>query len=142
MTGVKLRSSFIKKKRSGGDHALLIAVAALTVIGTVFIYSASNYSARATYGDGFFFVKKQVIGIILGLAAMLFTAFYDYEKLKKFTIPVSVVSFVLLGLVFVPGVGVENYGAKRWIGFGAFTVQPSSLLSPCLPRIFPHIRKE
>ncbi|MBQ6922567.1 MAG: putative lipid II flippase FtsW [Clostridia bacterium] len=117
----------IKRKVNGGDYSLLIAVVLLTVIGTVFIYSASNYSARATYGDAFYFVKKQAIGIVLGVAAMAFTAFYDYGKLKKFTIPVAVVSFIMLGLVFVPGIGVENYGAKRWIGFGGFTVQPSEM---------------
>ncbi len=115
------------KRKVGGDYALLIAVALLASIGTVFIYSASNYSASATYGDGLFFVKKQVIGIVLGIFAMLFTAFYDYGKLKKFTLPIAVVSFVLLALVFVPGVGVENYGAKRWIGFGGFTIQPSEI---------------
>lgn len=116
-----------KRTAGGGDVAFLVAVVVLTAIGAVFIYSASNYSARATYGDEYFFVKKQVIGIILGIAAMIFTAFYDYERLKKFTVVISVVSFVLLGLVFVPGLGVENYGARRWIGFGAFTVQPSEI---------------
>ncbi len=113
--------------KRGGDVSLLIAVALLAVTGTVFIYSASNYSARATYGDAFYFVKKQVIGIILGVAAMICTALYDYGKLKKFTVVLSVVSFVSLALVFVPGIGVENYGARRWIGFGGFTLQPSEI---------------
>ena len=114
-------------KKGGGDYSLLIAVATLAVIGTVFIYSASNYSANATYGDAFYFVKKQAIGILLGVAAMIFTAFYDYGKLKKFTVVTAVISFILLALVFVPKVGVENYGAKRWIGFGGFTIQPSEI---------------
>ena len=115
------------KKETRGDYALLIAVFCLAAIGTVFIYSASNYSAAATYKDAFYFVKKQIIGIILGLAAMIFTAFYDYEKLKKFTLLIAVISFILLALVFVPKIGVENYGAKRWIGFGGFTIQPSEI---------------
>lgn len=115
------------KGKIRGDYALLIAVVLLAVIGTVFIYSASNYSAAATNGDGFFFVKKQIIGIILGVAAMLFTAFYDYGKIRKLTIPVAAISFIMLALVFVPGIGVENYGARRWLGFGAFTVQPSEI---------------
>lgn len=118
----------LKRTAEGrGDYALLAAVALLAVIGTVFIYSASNYSALATYGDAFYFVKKQVIGILLGIAAMIFTAFFDYEKLSKFTLPVAVISFILLILVFVPGVGVENYGARRWIGLGGFTLQPSEI---------------
>ena len=114
-------------KKAGGDYALLVAVTFLAVTGTVFIYSASNYSARSTYGDAFYFVKKQAIGVVLGVFAMIFTSFYDYEKLKKFTLPLSVVSFALLILVFVPNIGVENYGARRWIGFGGFTIQPSEI---------------
>ncbi len=116
-----------KPKTQRPDYLLLIAVFILSVIGTVFIYSASNYSAQATYGDAFYFVKKQVIGIALGVVAMTVMGIYDYNKLKKFNILVAIVALITLGLVFVPGVGVENYGARRWIGFGGVTIQPSEI---------------
>lgn len=118
---------YITITRRKGDYSLLFSVILLSVVGTVFIYSASRYSALSTYNDSLYFVKKQIIGILLGIAAMIFTSFYNYNKLKKFTIPVSIIAFVLLCLVFVPGIGVENYGAKRWIGFGGFTLQPSEI---------------
>jgi len=118
---------YITITRRKGDFSLLFSVILLSVIGTVFIYSASRYSALSTYNDSLYFVKKQIIGILLGIAAMIFTSFYNYNKLKKFTIPVSIIAVVLLCLVFVPGIGVENYGAKRWIGFGGFTLQPSEI---------------
>lgn len=118
---------YVTITRRKGDFSLLFSVILLSVIGTVFIYSASRYSALSTYNDSLYFVKKQIIGILLGIAAMIFTSFYNYNKLKKFTIPVSIVAVVLLCLVFVPGIGVENYGAKRWIGFGGFTLQPSEI---------------
>ncbi len=116
-----------KKNKTYGDYLLLVAVVLLAIIGTVFIYSASNYTAKKTYGDPFYFVKKQIIGIVLGLCVMIVLCNYDYFKLKKFTRVVSIVSIVLLALVFVPGVGVENYGAKRWIGVGGATLQPSEV---------------
>ena len=115
------------KTNGKGDYALLIAVVLLAVIGTIFIYSASNYSANATYKDSFYFVKKQVIGILLGVVVMLFTANFNHDKLKKFCIPLSIISFVLLILVFIPGIGVENYGARRWLGIGGLTIQPSEI---------------
>ena len=118
---------YITITRRKGDYSLLFSVILLSVVGTVFIYSASRYSALSTYNDSLYFVKKQIVGILLGIAAMIFTSFYNYNKLKKFTIPVSIIAFVLLCLVFVPGIGVENYGAKRWIGFGGFTLQPSEI---------------
>ena len=126
MTALPLKkpNHYIKNLNGIG---LYVAVTLLAVVGTIFIYSASNYSASATYGDAFYFVKKQLIGIALGVVAMTLTSIFDYHKLKKFTLPVAIVSFVLLILVFVPGIGVENYGAKRWIGFGGVTIQPSEI---------------
>ncbi len=119
----------ITKKHNSdkGDYLLLIAVILLSIIGTIFIYSASNYTANKTYSDPFYFVKKQVVGIALGIVAMVLTSIFDYNKLHKFTLYVSIISFITLILVFVPSIGVENYGAKRWIGIGSITLQPSEI---------------
>lgn len=124
-----LSKNILKKDKINlkGDYALIVAVALLAVIGTVFIYSASNYSAAATYNDAFYFVKKQAIGIAMGLIVMSLMMFFPYQKLKKWNIPVATVAIIGLILVFIPGIGVENYGAKRWIGLGAFTLQPSEI---------------
>ena len=128
MTAKKIvKHSDINSKRTSGDIFIPISVVLLTIIGTVFIYSASSYSAGATYGDSFYFVKKQVIGILLGIVAMIGACFIDYKKLKKFRYLVAIISVILLLLVFVPGIGIENYGAKRWIGFGSITLQPSEV---------------
>ena len=83
-----------------------MSVIIISIIGIIFIYSASNYSAKATYNDEFYFVKKQAIGVLLGIVAMLFTANFDYKKLKKILIPSSVITFVTLLLVFVPKIGI------------------------------------
>ena len=115
------------KRRNKGDYLLIIAVIFLALIGTLFIYSASRYSAESTYGDKFFFVKKQMIGIVLGIFALIFTSQFDYDKLKKINVPVIIIAVILLILVFVPKIGVENYGAKRWIKVGAITLQPSEI---------------
>lgn len=116
-----------KKRSNNGDILLLIAVVFLTVVGTVFIYSASNYSAKATYGDAFYFVKKQITGITLGLACMIGASFFDYKKLKKLTVFIAIIAPCLLAAIFIKGVGVENYGARRWIGIGSVTFQPSEI---------------
>lgn len=122
-----MNKRLLKRDNGKGDVMLIVAVILLAVVGMIFIYSASNYSAEKTYGDALYFVKKQAIGIVLGVIAMVGVSFFDYKKLKKFTVPIAVVAFITLILVFVPGVGVENYGAKRWIGFGGVTIQPSEI---------------
>ena len=110
-----------------GDLFFLAAVLLLAGWGVVCVYAASSYNAEVQYGDEFYFFKKQLIGFVLGTAAMAGVSFIPYERLKKIGIPALVVSLVLLALVFVPGVGRSNYGATRWIGIGSITIQPSEL---------------
>jgi cell division protein FtsW len=68
----------------------------------------------------------------LGLVGMIFFSNYDYWKLKRWTNLAVLASIVLLVATFIPGVGVEIYGARRWIGIGGFTAQPSDLAKVAL----------
>ncbi|MGN0815003.1 MAG: putative lipid II flippase FtsW [Candidatus Coproplasma sp.] len=115
------------KPRKAGDIPLIISVTSLVVFGCIMIYSASSYVGEVQYGDSLYFVKKQLIGVVLGVAAMGAAMFFPYKKLIKAQYPLIIAAFVLLALVFVPGVGKTNYGATRWIGFGSFTIQPSEI---------------
>ena len=74
-------------------------------------------------------MKKQVLGFVLGVVAMLLCGKLNYHKLKGKRIRwiVYIVPVILLLMVFIPGIGVTNYGATRWIGIGGFTLQPSEL---------------
>ncbi|MDE6667127.1 MAG: putative lipid II flippase FtsW, partial [Clostridia bacterium] len=116
-----------KKITKAGDVPLLICVAFMACFGCLMIYSASSYTAEVQYGDSLYFVKKQLIGVVLGLAAMVGTCFLPYKKLIKLKFPAVIIAVILLALVFVPGVGITNYGATRWIGFGGVTIQPSEI---------------
>ncbi|MBR4800206.1 MAG: putative lipid II flippase FtsW [Clostridia bacterium] len=109
----------------GFDKPLAIAVIALSIVGILFIYSASKYSASVQFGDEYHYVKTQAIALFVGLLAMFGLSFFDADGLKKFAFPLYVVGIVLLSLVFLPVVGVESYGAKRWLNLGFFTIQPS-----------------
>ena len=66
-----------------GDVFIPLTVIILSVFGLVMVYSSSKYSALTLYGDEFFYLKKQVIGFLLGLVAMIFFCFFDYKKLSK-----------------------------------------------------------
>ncbi len=110
-----------------GDLLFLAAVILLAGWGVVCVYSASSYNAEVQYGDAFYFFKKQLVGFVLGVMAMIGISFLPYEKLRRAGLPALIVSLVLLALVFVPGLGKSNYGATRWIGIGSLTIQPSEL---------------
>lgn len=123
----KRTTGFSYGRAGKGDLLFLAAVVLLAAYGLLFVYSASCYNAEVQYNDALFFFRKQLVGFVLGLAAMIGVAFIPYEKLKKLGIPALILSLVLLALVFVPGLGKTNYGATRWIGFGSFTIQPSEI---------------
>lgn len=109
------------------DCILLFAVLALVGLGLLFVYSASCYSAELTYGDKYFFLQKQAIGAVIGLVAMFVAIQININFLKKLWIVGVVLATILLTLVFVPGISIENYGARRWIGVGSFSMQPSEI---------------
>ena len=107
------------------DKPLAFTAVLLSCIGLVFIYSASSYSAELQFGDAFHYVETQGIALVLGIAAMLAVSFVPPETIKKYSFVLYAVGVLLLAAVFIPGLGVESYGAKRWLNLGFFTVQPS-----------------
>ncbi|MCI9503855.1 MAG: putative lipid II flippase FtsW [Clostridia bacterium] len=124
---MKTLTNKARAKGGAGDLFFLFAVLGLAAYGVVCVYSASSYNAEVQYGDALYFVKKQIVGFVLGAGAFVGMGFLPYAKLQKCGLPALLISLLLLALVFIPGVGKSNYGATRWIGFGAFTIQPSEI---------------
>lgn len=106
---------------------IFITTVTLICVGIVMIYSASSIYAWERYGDSFFFLKRHLsflfIGIILTFAVMAI----DYRKLRRFSKPLLVFAILLLVLVLVPGLGREVSGARRWFRFKFISFQPSEL---------------
>lgn len=106
------------------DLGLLYTIVILLAIGVVMVYSASSYFAMVNEGDSMAYLKKQGLFAILGLIAMFIIANFDYHKLKKLTVPLIIVTPVLLVAVYAfPAVK----GAQRWIRLGPLSFQPSEL---------------
>ena len=106
---------------------VVLLVLFLVGFGCLMVYSASSYSAAYRYGNEYFFLFKQLFGVILGVFALFFFAFFDYHLLKKFKYWILVVSVILLVLVFVPGFGTQSYGANRWVNLFGISIQPSEI---------------
>ena len=120
-----------KTKNSSAGYVVFFVVILLAIFGCVMIYSASSYAASASYGDSFHFVTKQIIGVITGVICMIIFSYFDYKKLMKLSKPILVFGIILLILVLIPGVGVEKYGARRWISLPGFTIQASEISKLC-----------
>ncbi|MEG1963240.1 MAG: putative lipid II flippase FtsW [Clostridia bacterium] len=109
------------------DKTLIFTTLMLVIFGIFMIYSASNYNALQHYNDSFFYVKKQTLSFVVGIIFIVATSFLSLDALKKISLPLYIVSVLLLALVFAPIIGVENYGAKRWLNLGITTIQPSEI---------------
>ncbi len=119
--------STTKLKCNKNIIVIVLLVLILVGFGCLMVYSASFYSAEYHYENKYFFLFKQIFGVILGIVAMFFFSFVDYHLLKKYKYWIVAISIILLVLVFVPGLGMESYGAKRWISLFGFSIQPSEI---------------
>ncbi len=108
-------------------NLLLLAVSILLALGLLMMTSASVEIANSQYGDPFFHFKRQIIFVGIGLFGMLVTLHIPMRFWRDFSGVLLMMSFVLLLLVLVPGVGHAVNGSMRWIDLGLFNVQPSEL---------------
>ncbi|MBR2969953.1 MAG: putative lipid II flippase FtsW [Clostridia bacterium] len=115
------------RSRKINSILVLISTIALAVFGCFMVYSASRHSAIMQYNDEFFYLKKQILGVIIGLFGLIICRFINHKIYKKFYWIFYLVGIVFLVLVFIPGLGKTSYGATRWIGIGGFTMQPSEV---------------
>lgn len=118
----------VYRVRGGVDRIFLIIVVLLVCYGSIMVASASYVFARSQMGDSFYFIKKQLLWATIGIIAMLVMSFVDYGFLKKATPVIFAVSYFLLWLVFVPGLGVTNKGATRWVNLKIIQFQPSDVM--------------
>lgn len=109
------------------DYSLLAIVIFLVCFGLVMLYSTSSYSAQIKFNDSMYYFKRQAVFSAISLIGMLVVSKIDYHWYVKISKFIYMVSFVLMILVLTP-LGIEAYGARRWIRlpFGQ-QMQPSEL---------------
>jgi cell division protein FtsW len=106
---------------------LLVLVLALLAVGLVMLYSATAVVAEKSprYQDAGHFLKKQLVWTLVGAAAMLAVSRVPHGAWARWRVPILAATVVLLGLVFVPGLGATLNAARRWVRVGGFFFQPS-----------------
>jgi cell division protein FtsW len=116
------------KSRAVPDFWMIAATIGILAIGVVMVYSASAVAAFHDYGDPYYYVKRQAVFALLGIAAMFVTMNIDYQAWRKWAVPALLICFGLLIIVLVPGIGVVRGGARSWLGIGSFGIQPSEFM--------------
>ncbi|HNX10929.1 MAG TPA: putative lipid II flippase FtsW [bacterium] len=110
------------------DKKLVITIIGLLVFGLVMLFSASLVAGYVKGGSSLYFIKHQLFGLALGLPAMIILSKINYHYLKPWALYALIGSFLLLSLVFIPGLGAGYGKAQNWINVFGFSVQPSEFV--------------
>lgn len=109
------------------DFPMLVGCLALLGLGLVMITSASSEVAAVQSGNTLYMMTRHLVYLLIGLGACGVTMMIPVATWQRLGWMMLLGAFGLLLLVLVPGIGREVNGSMRWIGFGAFNVQPSEI---------------
>jgi len=116
-----------RRSSSGGAVLLAAVVVVLCLVGLVMVLSSSSVQAYRQYGSSWVFFRRQVLWVTLGSVVLVAMARVDYRKWRAAGVPLLGASVLLLVAVLVPGVGVSVNGSARWLGVGAWRIQPGEV---------------
>ena len=107
------------------DISLFIAIIILALFGLMMIYSASSIWAEYKFNDSFYYFKRQLIFIVIGIFIMYTVSKIDYKVYYEKSNKILLICFILLILVLIPGIGSVRNGSRSWFGIGSLGIQPS-----------------
>ena len=124
-----LRPSQIRNSRGVVAELNIVAVASVLLLATglIMMTSASIETASSNYNEPFYFLARQVVFMAVGIIVAIFAILTPMSFWKGASPSLLIFSYILLILVFVPGLGHEVRGSARWISLGFFNLQPSEL---------------
>ncbi len=111
------------------DRSLLITIIVLVTFGLVIFFSASlGLLARSGAKFGSIVSGQIGMGLILGSIGCYFVSKVNYKYWGKYAFWILLFAILLTAAVFLPVIGFEHGGARRWISIGSFTFQPAEFL--------------
>ncbi|MCK5633398.1 putative lipid II flippase FtsW [bacterium] len=117
------------KKNNATDLPIFLGiVSTLVILGFVFVYSSSSVYGLEKFGSAHYFLKKQFIGLILGLIGFTILKLLPIHFIKKISPLVFLTTLGLTALTRVPFFAVTIHGSSRWLRLFGFTFQPSEML--------------
>lgn len=111
------------------DYPLLVISVVLIVFGILILSSVSAVFSQEKFGKPTYFLFHQILyGIVPGLILGFLAFRIPLSYLKKWIFPLFLINLIILGLVFIPKIGLQFGGASRWISIGPFSFQPAEFL--------------
>ncbi len=92
------------------------------------VYDSAVVQAFKDHNDKYYYIKQQLIWMVLGIGTLTFFSYFNYQNLRKLALPLLIVSILLLLAVNIPGLGTSAGGAHRWLRIGPLTIQPAEII--------------
>lgn len=139
----KTRAENERKKKAAAakltgeiDYTFLFLVILLLCAGLIMLLSASAPEGSKLHDDSYFFFKKQLICVALGVIGMWVISRINYGRYRAYIPQIMFVCTLLLLLVLIPGIGVSHNGSRRWLNTPIIEVQPSEFMKPVIAMYF------
>lgn len=111
------------------DRILLVAVVSLIALGILILASVSAVLSQETFGYPTYFLSHQLIyGLLFGLVLGFLAFRIPLTFFKRWAFALFIINLIILGLVFIPQIGLHTGGASRWISLGPISFQPAEFL--------------
>ncbi|MBE6638389.1 MAG: hypothetical protein E7616_02895 [Ruminococcaceae bacterium] len=113
----------VVRVRGGIDRPMLVLILILLCYGSVMVFSASYAYALSDMGDSYYYIRRQIAFVVLGLIAMVGVAHLDYKFIQKMTPLVFVGCLGMMVMVLINGISEGD--AQRWLYIGPISIQAS-----------------
>ncbi|MDR0323305.1 MAG: putative lipid II flippase FtsW [Treponema sp.] len=120
-------------------HLFYLCVILLLGTGLVTLYSASFAFAQRFFLKGNYFIVRQIIFGCAGVVLFIFFSRINLENIRRYIIVFVGIAAFLCAMTLIPGIGVERYGASRWIEIASVSYQPSEMVKIVLPLYLAHL---
>lgn len=123
---------FLEQKLKYDLSIFLLVSFTFIILGLIFVYSSSSYYALETLNQPLYFVKKQIVGILVGLIGYFIARLFPLKLLKDFSFFILLGSTILTALPLINKLSHKMHGSARWLNIHGFIFQPSELLKVAL----------
>lgn len=106
---------------------IILSLSLILIVGLFMVYSSSSIWAYYMFEDKYYYLKRQLIFVLIGIILMFFASKIRLDKIRKHSTISLLIGFLMLILVLVPLFSVEINGSRSWYKIGSFLFQPSEL---------------
>ena len=123
-----MKKNILNSLKQYFDPLFLFTSIFIITFGLLMLFSASTEIAYTNFNDPFYYIKKQIFFLIISFIFCISISHIRLSNIRKYSLILFIGSIIILLLLFIPELGKEVKGSRRWLKLYLFTIQPSELV--------------